>query len=81
MAIDEADLYEEMLPQMGDANEDSVGDEEDVDDGDLPEPIHGDDNLYYCPKCIREIEDGYCFDCGTEYQWLVVRTFPRQGQN
>ncbi|KAF8883874.1 hypothetical protein CPB84DRAFT_178281 [Gymnopilus junonius] len=49
----------------------SDGDEQDADDeGDLPETIQGDDKLYYCTKCTAEIEDGFCFLCGEERQWL-----------
>ncbi|KAF8878359.1 hypothetical protein CPB84DRAFT_1966158 [Gymnopilus junonius] len=49
----------------------SDGDEQDADDeGDLPETIQGDDKLYYCTKWTAEIEDGFCFLCGEERQWL-----------
>ncbi|PPQ82502.1 hypothetical protein CVT26_012959 [Gymnopilus dilepis] len=43
----------------------------DMDGIELPEPIHGDDDLYYCTKCTGEIEEGFCAFCGEEHQWFV----------
>lgn len=44
------------------------GEGEDV----LPEPILGDDNLYFCTECTSEVVDGSCHQCGTEHQYPEV---------
>ncbi|PPQ97046.1 hypothetical protein CVT26_001269 [Gymnopilus dilepis] len=63
------DYDEEMSLQTDD--DDASANEENTDDRELPEPVHGDGNLYYCTTCMGEIEEGFCAFCGEEHQWFI----------